>query len=484
MGFKLAETIQQPEGSTEVVAQRREGSKTFHLGGDKYRFIRIPGKVHYKEDYSDKKEQWKEIDLKAARQEKNYIVDKAPYILEVFTDKIGFSYTSRKGGNVIVNLIAIGGQPLDEYTLSLKPKVVGREIHFDDMLANLDMFMEMRSAKCEIFKVLKDSTAPTEFEWEFIVDDPKNRLGIKKMSAGIDNQKRPIKMSITKGLVDKEKYPGKDYFTIKEKFEGQVAIVIDLETRVKTWSDEIDYPVKVDMPEIAVVERPEYPVKIDADITENIVTNWDDVYDYWTGTTFNRCNPVEETYNIAGLRGQMGAAQNKYMGVGWRFQTIGIPQGATIDGAVLKVKVKNFIYAKDIVAHIAADDVDDAAAFSNNAAQCPNQVVNVNPTNAIQVWNITTGAASTWHTLGGTGTGIKDIIQEIVSRPGWASGYDMRLAAWFYDGEDNYKHAVNIYDYRNGEGAILEIDFTAAAGAVAPTGALYGPLFGPMAGPI
>ena len=61
----------------EIVERRRECNKMFDLGGGRMKLVAATGPVHYKEDYSDPNEQWKDIDLHWEGNE----ISHCPYIL-------------------------------------------------------------------------------------------------------------------------------------------------------------------------------------------------------------------------------------------------------------------------------------------------------------------------------------------------------------------------------------------------------------------
>jgi hypothetical protein len=78
----------------EIIERRREGSKTFALGNGRMRLEAFPGPVHYKDNYDNSKEPWKDIDL---TWEDNKIT-KAPYIL--IHDGKRITVTNKKTGEV------------------------------------------------------------------------------------------------------------------------------------------------------------------------------------------------------------------------------------------------------------------------------------------------------------------------------------------------------------------------------------------------
>ena len=82
----------------EIVALRGETSKTYYLGAGRYQHV-VGNTVHWKYDYSDETEEWKEADLSwevlpdGSRQ-----VTQAPYIL--VHDGLKLTYTDRKTGEL------------------------------------------------------------------------------------------------------------------------------------------------------------------------------------------------------------------------------------------------------------------------------------------------------------------------------------------------------------------------------------------------
>ena len=78
----------------EIIERRREGSKTFALANGRKRLEAFPGPVHYKDNYDNPKEPWKDIDL---TWEDNKIL-KAPYVL--VHDGNLITVTNKKTGEV------------------------------------------------------------------------------------------------------------------------------------------------------------------------------------------------------------------------------------------------------------------------------------------------------------------------------------------------------------------------------------------------
>jgi len=105
-------------------------------------------------------------------------------------------------------------------------------------------------------------------------------------------------------------------------------------------------------------------------------------------------------------------------GQGFRFLNVNIPPGSTILSAALKIcaKLTNTGATTDLL--IEGDDEDDPATFStyDDWNTRPRTTENV-------TWDLPTFTAETWY----TSIDFKAIIQEIINRPGWASGNALAL---------------------------------------------------------
>ncbi len=106
--------------------------------------------------------------------------------------------------------------------------------------------------------------------------------------------------------------------------------------------------------------------------------------------------------------------------VGMRFTNVTVPNGATISSAYTQFQVDETNSGATSV-NIQAQDIDDAPTFSTSS----NNISSRSRTSASVAW-----APAAWSSVGEAGPdqrtpNIKAVIQEIVNRPGWASGNDM-----------------------------------------------------------
>lgn len=145
----------------------------------------------------------------------------------------------------------------------------------------------------------------------------------------------------------------------------------------------------------------------------------DDVYN----TTVRVGNDVSVNYNS-----------------GMRFQNITIPQGATIDTAILYFTSNDVTTGTTCNATIEGEAVDDAAAFSTLANYTGRARTSANVAwSSIEQWSVTT---TTYLSVN-----FKTVVQEIVNRGGWASGNDLAI---FINNNSSSSGAKRVaYNYEN-----------------------------------
>jgi len=424
-----ADIIQKPKWSYEKADRRTLDSKTFRIGRNKYRLIKVFGAIHYKEDLKDDNEHWRTIDLtpksKGWFSTSRYEINKAPFNLTVMKNEIGFTYISKQGGIVKVKLSKIGMVDVDG-NINISPRVEDNKIIWDNVVGDLDIYLELRSASIQFFKILKTNNAPRVFEWE-VEEDEQHDLKVNSKHIGWDADKDKVKL--IKEIKNERIEDSKKKYVLREIIEEKTAEIQDKKNRIKEWTTKIKYPLLIDVP----------------DITEDIIATKDDGHSYiFFGSSgwYYTSTKVIINYN--------GSTDYKHGGL--RFQGINIPQEATIDLANLKVKLKT--QGSNPIIKIYGDDVNNAVSFGTGAAA---------PRNITK-----TTAFATWDPAGGgfEAIDVTTIIQEIVDRTaggGWASGNNIRFG--LFDTPVSGYAAISAYDKSQADGAHLEIDFT-AGGAV------------------
>lgn len=145
------------------------------------------------------------------------------------------------------------------------------------------------------------------------------------------------------------------------------------------------------------------------------------------------------------------------MEAGVRFPNITIPQGSTINSATLELDRMQGDATSETTT-VYGEDVDDAAIFSNIG-----DFSGRTKTIASVIWTL-----KGWDKSGWKSVTVTSIIQEIIERPGWASG---NALAFLTDaGSTQHTHAGRSYDFKTDtDQPRLTIDYTVINGVVEPT---------------
>lgn len=106
----------------ELVNKRTETSKTYSLGSDKYRLVSSIEAIHYKDNYNNPAEQWKDIDLTVA----NNQITKAPYVLSINQTAKQITIQDKKTGDfIILQVTQVPDGKLDNFVLPFTPQYTG-----------------------------------------------------------------------------------------------------------------------------------------------------------------------------------------------------------------------------------------------------------------------------------------------------------------------------------------------------------------------
>lgn len=354
-----------------------------------------------------------------------------PYRMTWDVSTLTLVYESKAVGKVQIRLAALDGVPFEP--VKAEAEVVGRRIK-SFATPDLQIHLAVRKASVEIFKVLMNENAPKALTWE-VTDYPGGNISVDLMGtrgmdninrirprAGIDPQ-RPIEIAHTMGPERRER--GARIYTVEERFTGRTRFV-DPDTMARTWVDEVIYPVEIDVT-----------------VTENIAAAGDD----GRGRTpaYYRNN---ESPNIDSDRGGS-----------WRFTSVDVPQGATINSAILTVNCTSREGSGTAI--LAGEDTDDAPTWSSYSANSS--------------LHMTATTANTSYPIPAT-TGIKtidvtSIIQEIVNRAGWTNNNDIRLGFSDVSGVASGYNGANFeaYEAAGTDEAQLDIDYTAGGASGQPT---------------
>jgi len=218
-----------PKILKEVIKLRGENSKTYELDNGKYQLKGFKGAVHYKDG-----KELKEIDPNIEGDR----VTRAPYIAVLTKDKIGFTFKKKETDEeVLVELDRLGDKEIP-YKL---PLISGSNAFYEDVDKDIDILIQFNNTGGRMFRILKSPEA--EKKAIFHIKQGKDGLKISPKFFGHDAEGRPLDLKTKRILeTDYEVY-------IEDIFTGQT-ISIDEKTRVRSLSDEVDYPVQID-PEVS-----------------------------------------------------------------------------------------------------------------------------------------------------------------------------------------------------------------------------------------
>jgi hypothetical protein len=142
----------------EIVELRTENSKTTQIGTNKYSSDTSVGVMHYKDNYSNANEQWKDIDLTMI----NGRVDKAPYTLVLDGKKI--TVTDKKSGSVTtLELTSVETANLASKTIISTPSLsfAANKATASNIATDTDLELSWENSRISYTRILKSVNAPT-----------------------------------------------------------------------------------------------------------------------------------------------------------------------------------------------------------------------------------------------------------------------------------------------------------------------------------
>ena len=193
----------------DIISKRTENAKTYNIGGNKFRQEICIGAVHYKDDYSDKAEQFKDIDLTWV----NNKITKAPYTLERIGNKI-IVLDKKTGQTGTIELTDIGATTLSAASFD--------SVKTTEIVKDVDVEIIPAPDSIRFQTIIKDATALAELKYKVSGDIP-----IKYSAVDADGDSVPLITSLTKGVLT-ESVDAKSFTSLDEK-----------KTAIK-------YPIKID----------------------------------------------------------------------------------------------------------------------------------------------------------------------------------------------------------------------------------------------
>ena len=417
----LGITPPEVDAKKERIQDRGERSKVWDLDGNKRRCIVGIKALHYRDNPLDTNEQFKDIDLTLLSDKSCH---KTQYDIQVYDDKVGFSYNSKRGGRLDFELLEIGGVAVDNGRFNIAQD--GNQLFWNNVADDIDIKVMLRPQSAELYKQLKTATASKTFKWR-VQHWKDSKCDFGRELSGIDSTLIAGHLEINTIVTLDSEEVDKDIYTFEEEWTGRLSRVVDLETRIKEWKTD-----------------PVYPVMIDAVVNEEITANADDGQSNIYGWYPSRNSIIIRTPNTENA--------------GLRFASVGIPQGATITSATLGLDVK-YCSGGGGNPKVYFSNADNPNAFAGGDR--PKNMPNKIPAGGI-VW-----ALGTTNNTMQYKAGLVSPIQSIVSRTGWASGA-IRLGLLSNLAGGAF---MNFYDYQKTGQLPAQLDITYSVGA--PTGQAF-----------
>lgn len=367
--------------SQELPDKRTSHSKVYKLPDGNFHLIQALTPLHYKGASGE----WLDTDLTFSA---DLSVTSAPYDVTVLPGKIGYEYRSKLGGLITVELVSLGG---DSSFVVPKPTVASNNVYWGSVVHGLNMQLVAQPSGVEIFKQINNTAGLMEMVWRVEVSQGSS-ASFNEQTLGSDADGNSLEIATKKTLLPSV---GTELFLWHENPTGRVSKVVDVTTRKKQW-----------------VSVPRFPLIVDASVSESVVTSTDDAWDGGSYGGFYTNGYVKV--------GTIGVPQTtKYHG-GWRFQTIAIPNAATITSATLNAEHHSFSTTgtNTMNIDIYGDDVDSAVTWSSGSK--PSGITKTTAKGSYYFNNNTDNTAIAFD--------LTTVVQEIVNRAGWSTGNDMRFA--------------------------------------------------------
>jgi hypothetical protein len=375
--------VKEGEALREIAAKRTRFSKTYELGDGQRRVEIGQLPMHFERDGL-----LHDIDLRHEADDARgqFVFRNCPYSLRIDRQAPAYAYNSLGGKRVSVELVTDARGCLAEGGL-YKWAEVGKAT---------DYVIQPLPAGCATLLILNGPDSPREWSWRVNGD-----MGLIVPLVGKDSAGRRLELIETRDV---------KAGLIGMRWTGRTVAPGVLRHLQRTqWSDNVTWPVI-----------------IDPTVNEAVAANEDDAFSVWAadGTAF-------ASFNAGGSVAYAGRYNTLRLYGGVRFQTVPVPNAASLNSATLTLNVIIVNGTPDI--NIFGNDIDDAAAWADPG----NRVKNITKTSAVT--NKAIWSAGTDNSID-----VASIVSEIISRAGWASNNDMAFGLFnnAADGVDNMVFAA------------------------------------------
>ncbi len=385
----------------EVFAKRRINSKTYRLpnasdGRGRYKLSMRGSPMHYMH-----KGKLVDCDMTPRWDRGDYLFDKSPVTSRIKVGQPAYRCATSRGV-VAVELIDVGGAPPALSDATHVDKALWWYGVAKDTDYKIVPFVSGVTTEC----VLKSADAPRTWAW-----DVQGEKALVKDIVGRDAEGHRCE--------------------ILSEYVGDKLIA--------TWTGRMSDRNRLRNPaKPNYTEDVTYPVYIDPTVNEIITTGSDDAESAITIFTSDTELAIGVVGGIIPIYG------------GFRFQTLAIPQGATINSAVLTFDITSVVGSPAF--RIYGDDKDDVPTWSES-----DRMRNITKTSAFVAATPTTTTND--YTLN-----VQGIVDEIIQRTGWSSGHDMRFAAFDQLASGTQVALVAALEHATNTAARLDIEYTVVAG--------------------
>jgi hypothetical protein len=179
----------------DLINQRTETSKTYANADGTFtaRIYQTP--IHYKENYADASEFWKDIDQKHTVETATYVeYDRMPTVVKVFKNETGYEIDSRKSGKkYLVELQDINGQKVSkEESQKFASSLIGTANAAET--SPVKFSFEVSTSGVRLWKTIQGENAPKTFTWKVTQTGVGNDLQFRDIPEAyqvINGQDRP-----------------------------------------------------------------------------------------------------------------------------------------------------------------------------------------------------------------------------------------------------------------------------------------------------
>ena len=465
----------------EVVEKNTENSKVVYLGTNsdgqsKFSLDISMGVIHYKDNYYDTDEQWKNIDTAIV----NGRIDKAPYIAEFDYANKSVTVTDKKTGSITtLGYQSVGGEDMAGVGSAVEN---GNTVSWDNVATDTDLKIVADNTKISFQRILKSPNADTSASFSVSqVGD-----GIKLISKASDHVQKniPLVTSVSSG-------GGLSKFSMNMATKS---------VNLSSGSSDLVNGILTEDVDVDNVGAVTYPLIIDPVIDVRVGGSTEDGEMLYNNSVLEGM-PVGWSFSPASVVQFVGGEASNYgiiwdwkAGGGMRFQNITIPKSSTITTASFNLTCSTTYSMTTVNSRITGDDEDNAATFSTlaNYQDRRGTVVGGANNNYITTANVTWDNLPTWNA--GTvyqSPEIKTVVQEIVNRAGWSSGNAMVIFWDDHEGRSTmptgdsqyYKRSAYSYDGDAAKAPLLHLEYidattlptvtTKSASSITSTGSTF-----------